>query len=1103
MGRTTRDLWGPSGANLNSWKCQSCGFVVAIQPSRPLRFCPKCGIPIEKAASTQEKPNAPQGSRIPQGPTAEKLLQALNDEIEHIKREGGSRSYTLRNGQRIGQVAGRAVYRFDFEGERIEADVPVLLQLSDSKDKIEAEVVSVVGQEITLASKLTLPETIPKARMFADPLFILEKLRDRFVSPLQNFNTVLSEKLFAEKSPRFGQISVQTSPDLNQFQRSAVEHSLGSEVFFIWGPPGTGKTTTISSIIANAFSVEKTVLIASNTNVAVDNAISKAEEVIRQEIGYEPGDLVRFGVPQEFVPASVLPEHIVKEKTKQIDEQLAELDKELATLSNRAKELQEGLNTLEERDRLTNLAHERQTSRDDLKRKMDMLQKEVQELQAKAAKAQQMSGIGRIVRGVDVEKILVELNESNSDLAACREGYVNAERLYRQTLSYMEPIKLEVAKLSLDKAQCASLFLEVSTRINERTNRIAELQKQKLGIESQVVSNARIVATTLAKTWLKAEILARRFDMVVVDEASMATLPMLYFVAGLADERILIVGDFKQIPAIVLAHTDHAKNWLRRDIFDVAGVTNLDSSTRLCEMLRIQYRMNPDISKIVSTHIYNGLLTDHESVKRGPNVDRPPGAGYSLILIDTSSLGPWCTTRDETRSRINLIHAELAMYMAKEAIKNAFTKIGIITPYRAQARLLARRVEDENLRKKVEVATVHRFQGREKEVMIFDISDSSPYDPSRLISTKRDEEKQSEKLLNVAISRAQDKLIIIGNLEYLEKNLDKDELLLRIIADSQKNGIQLLGEQFLNFPKVPAEVKDVQDGIPSYRAGEFYPFLESDLSNAQENVVIVSAFVTARRVRKLEDTLRAAIDRGVSVTILTKPPESQFDQEEMKQSATEGIQILRNIGARIEYNPKTHEKICIIDNRIVWHGSLNILSQHKSSESMIRFIGENTARQLLADVGLKVQNVLKPESFDELRDGMRGVSTTGRVLHVEPVQFRRKSDGSTLRFAHAVLEAQGSQCNLILWEAETDIVKQGAEIRVINGYTTEYNGIISLQSGKFGKIEVLEVKKEKETVEDENVKRGAFTLKGTCRLCGKTIRGSVAEHEVKCATSRA
>jgi superfamily I DNA and/or RNA helicase len=1078
-----------------------------IQPSRPLRFCPKCGIPVTKVTNTPETPEAqPEPTVRPKhGTLAEKLVQALNDEIEYVKKEGGSRFYTLRNGERVGQVVGRLVYRFDFEGERIEADVPVVLQLGESKEKIEAEVVSIVGQEITLASKSSLPETIPKAKMFADPLFILEKLRDRILSPPKNFKSTLSDKLFAEEPPRLGRATIRTSQNLNEFQKSAVERSLGSEVFFIWGPPGTGKTTTISAIIAHAFTDGKTILITSNTNVAVDNAISKAEESIRHDPGYEPGDIVRVGIPQAYVPDTVLPEQIAKKKQRLIDEEIQELEKAIKQGHDQLELLRENIRILDEYGRLTTREQSESERLHQSKVQLDNANLQVGDLRSKLERARSMSSIERTLRRVNVEQIAIELNRMSTERQTAQDEFSYIERSWRHVRAILPPIERKATEIHGNKSEFTERLNEILADSAKKKARITHLENTKKNIEKEIIAKARVVGTTLAKTWLRAEIFNRNFDLVVIDEASMATLPMLYFSAGIANQHVLIVGDFKQIPPIVLANTENTKQWLRRDIFHVAKVTNLESSTGLCEMLRIQYRMNPDISKIISTHVYNGLLTDHESVKRGPNVDKPPGAGYSLILLDTSTLNPWCMTRDETHSRINLIHAELAVYMAEEAIRNGFNSIGIITPYRAQARLLARRIEDENLRKKVEVATVHRFQGREKEVVIFDVSDGKPYDPSRLISTRRDEERQSERLLNVAVSRAQDKLIIIANLHYLEKELDKDELLLRVIYDCQKNGIHLLGEQFLNFPKGPIASAKPQDGIPTYGAEDFYPVFESDLTNAREDIVIVSAFVTARRVRKLEEILRASIERGVEVRILTKPPETQFDNAEMKQSAIEGIRILKNLGARIEFNPKTHEKMCIIDNQIVWHGSLNILSQYKSSESMIRFVGENTARQLLADVGLRVENVLKPESFDGLRDGMRGITATGKILRMEPVQFRRKSDGSTLRFAHAVLEAEGRQCDLTLWGAETDLVKQGAEIRVINGYTTAYNGVVSLQSGKFGKIEVLEIRERNPDtdLENEEAPDKAIRPKGVCRHCGKTIQfGSVTEHEAKCASSR-
>ena len=61
------------------------------------------------------------------------LYRALDDEIEYIKKEGGSRFHQIRNGERITEVAGHFVYKFDFDGDRLETDVPVLLQIGDSR----------------------------------------------------------------------------------------------------------------------------------------------------------------------------------------------------------------------------------------------------------------------------------------------------------------------------------------------------------------------------------------------------------------------------------------------------------------------------------------------------------------------------------------------------------------------------------------------------------------------------------------------------------------------------------------------------------------------------------------------------------------------------------------------------------------------------------------------------------------------------------------------------------------------------------------------------------------------------------------------------------
>ena len=359
-----------------------------------------------------------------------------------------------------------------------------------------------------------------------------------------------------------------------------------------------------------------------------------------------------------------------------------------------------------------------------------------------------MSSLMRAIRGFNVEKIALDLDRANRNERAIEDQLLSAERSHRKAATELSVLEPKATKIVKTKATITQELDEALAESLANKAGISELRNKKENVDNEIVANAKVIGTTLAKTWLRKEIFGRRFDLVVVDEASMATLPMLYYVAGISAKRVLIVGDFKKIPPIVQANTPNTVSWMKRTIFELADITSQNSSSTLCEMLRFQYRMNPDISRIVSTHVYDGLLQDDKSVSRNVNVEKSPAFGYALAVLDTSNLHPWCMTREDSYSRINLIHAELAVYMAKTAIKGGFERVGIITPYREQARILACRIDDEKLKGKVEVATVHRFQGREKELVIFDVSDSNPLPPSRLISTTHDQRRESELLLS-------------------------------------------------------------------------------------------------------------------------------------------------------------------------------------------------------------------------------------------------------------------------------------------------------------------------------------------------------------------
>src|SRR5262249_26107985 len=154
-------------------------------------------------------------------------------------------------------------------------------------------------------------------------------------------------------------------------------------------------------------------------------------------------------------------------------------------------------------------------------------------------------------------------------------------------------------------------------------------------------------------------------DVVVVDEASMAPMPSLYFAAGRATQKVIVVGDFRQLPPIVLAETEMALKWLGRDIFNQAGIQQAVDEGRpepRLTMLRRQYRMHPQISAVSNSIIYGGQLVDSLSRDALNDIaaflERSPFARTPLVLYDVSSTNPWSSRLDQG-GRYNLYTAVL------------------------------------------------------------------------------------------------------------------------------------------------------------------------------------------------------------------------------------------------------------------------------------------------------------------------------------------------------------------------------------------------------------------------------------------------------------
>lgn len=348
--------------------------------------------------------------------------------------------------------------------------------------------------------------------------------------------------------------------------------------------------------------------------------------------------------------------------------------------------------------------------------------------------------------------------------------------------------KIKQDLLSSFSTRDSNLLLELETKIA----RVLEKIRHK---EVQFVRDALVVGTTLAKAASDSVIYEKEFDLVILDEASMAYVPQAAFAAALG-KRVIICGDFKQLPPIASSRDTLVTRWLKEDIFHHAGVVDWVEDGRFHPhlfLLREQRRMHPEISAFTNRYIYHSLVGNHESVINSRNeiVEQEPFPGRAAVMIDTSYLGSFCLNERTTKSRLNIWQLLLSFQSIHEAYLCGARSIGYVTPYRAQANLMEILLQDlyekELLGADIISATVHRFQGSERDIMVFDTVDSNPQERVGMLLIG----KESERLINVAITRTKGKFIHVSNLEFIQKHVFRGKTL-RQLVDHQESHNQIV-----------------------------------------------------------------------------------------------------------------------------------------------------------------------------------------------------------------------------------------------------------------------------------------------------------------------
>lgn len=636
-----------------------------------------------------------------------------------------------------------------------------------------------------------------------------------------------------------------TTPPPNAKQKTAISYSVGvKDAYLIWGPPGTGKTSIIPSILHNfCRGARKRILICSYTNKAVDNVVQRLFDFknFRDRI-------VRFGTStlskdyESVFFDKIVDKRMEKESALFNKLLLAKRDEEL-NLNKKINFSKDKIDTMrksilaDNQIIIKNLEEDKDRTEEKIKRlsnSKEAISNQISELSFK--KSQIVSRIKELeVNLTESEKYLNELNSLKSALVSYiklnnssrRREAINLSRALKEKRlgvlklndqlnelekllnlskskleelerickeneeevkilpSYIDSIKTLEIKSSLkniyeeleEKKFLTSIIIDAKSKLEKYIsenlsitpihNKIEKLQeemshiKKEFGekliqIKEEILLGKDIILTTNMRICNK-EFEGIEFDLVIMDEAGSIDLPSS-IIPMLKTKRVIFVGDHKQLSPIV--SSDDARldkmlkenDFLKKSIFEI--LHRNDYTEKNETMLSEQYRMEKRISDFISNLFYSGKLEVSNNPKKTyltNNGDPLTGNEYSMVYINRKLKDVRTVNKSRwSPQELNLV--KLIVNRFRYAYGNEVErKIGIITPFSDQRKLIERALPN------IACGTVHTFQGQEKSIIIFATTRYNTDDFGPLFKN------EYKNLLNVAVSRASEKFIIIAD----------------------------------------------------------------------------------------------------------------------------------------------------------------------------------------------------------------------------------------------------------------------------------------------------------------------------------------------------
>lgn len=296
------------------------------------------------------------------------------------------------------------------------------------------------------------------------------------------------------------------------------------------------------------------------------------------------------------------------------------------------------------------------------------------------------------------------------------------------------------------------------------------------------IKSSRVICSTVTSAHVTPEIFEiKQFDTIIIDEASQIIEPQLVGLLTKAD-RFIMIGDEKQLPAVIvqkqgLAIPDESLEKIHitkehKSIFERLLINAKQKEWHHCYgALNQQARMHKEIQELANYLTYDGLLevldenswqTEEETIFSKHE--------YTNILKNKRVM--FICSKPELKSKVNLSEIEIILEIIQNIEKTwpediTEKTIGIISPFRAQCSEIINHLP-ENLKSRISVDTVERFQGSERDIIIISFALNYSIMLDNILS--QPENKEYDRKLNVAMTRAKKYLYLIGNDEILRIN---------------------------------------------------------------------------------------------------------------------------------------------------------------------------------------------------------------------------------------------------------------------------------------------------------------------------------------------